>query len=129
MKPETAKKNLPIITAFSEGKTVQVWDGGAWYDMRNPKFDDDFEYRIKPEPKFRPWRPEEVPIGAQLRNMASGSYRALILAVNCDGDVLAVNNNPAKISSVVGEDLESLSLFREHSTDGGTTWKGCGVYE
>ena len=54
-----AKTLLPIIKAISEGKTIQSrcikGDKSLWYDDEDPSFDDDFEYRIKPEPKFRPF--------------------------------------------------------------------------
>ena len=54
-----AKTLSPIIKAFSEGKTIQSrcikGDTSLWYDDEDPSFDDDFEYRIKPEPKYRPF--------------------------------------------------------------------------
>ena len=53
------KQLLPVIQAFSEGKTIQSrcikGDKSLWYDEEDPSFDDDFEYRIKPEPKYRPF--------------------------------------------------------------------------
>ena len=54
-----SKKLLPIIQAYAEGKTIQSrcikGDTSLWYDDEDPSFDDDFEYRIKPEPKYRPF--------------------------------------------------------------------------
>lgn len=54
-----AKKLLPIIQAHAEGKTIQSryikGDKSLWYDDEDPSFDDDFEYRIKPEPEYRPF--------------------------------------------------------------------------
>ena len=50
-----SKKLLPIIQAYAEGKTIQSrcikGDTSLWYDDENPSFDDDFEYRIKPDSK------------------------------------------------------------------------------
>lgn len=58
-----ANQLLPIIKAFSEGKTIQSryvkGDTSLWYDEEDPSFDDDFEYRIKPEPKYRPFKDAE----------------------------------------------------------------------
>lgn len=55
-----AKQLLPIIQAFSEGKPVQSrcikGDTSLWYNDEDPSFDDDFEYRVKPEPKYRPFK-------------------------------------------------------------------------
>lgn len=57
MTREEAKKLLPFIQAFSEGKTIQWLTGsGEWYDVvGNDTIDFEFladrktEYRIKPE--------------------------------------------------------------------------------
>lgn len=63
MNRKEAAELLPIIQAFSEGKTIQSrcikGDTSLWYDDEDPSFDDDFEYRIKPEPKFRPFNNKE----------------------------------------------------------------------
>lgn len=61
MTREEAKKLLPFIQAFSEGKTIQsrciTGETPLWWDDNNPTFEiDDFDYRIKPEPKYRPFR-------------------------------------------------------------------------
>ena len=60
MTREDVKKLLPIIQAFSEGKTIQskciTDEMPLWWDDNNPTFEVDcFDYRIKPEPKYRPF--------------------------------------------------------------------------
>ena len=60
MTREEAKKLLPFIQAFSEGKTIQskciTDEMPLWWDDNNPTFKiDDFDYRIKPEPRYRPF--------------------------------------------------------------------------
>ena len=63
MTREEAKELLPIIKAFAEGKKIESrcikGDKSLWYDDKDPSFDDDFEYRIKQEPKFRPFKDAE----------------------------------------------------------------------
>ncbi len=64
MDREQAKVLLPIIQAFSEGKTIQsrciTGETSLWWDDNNPTFEvDDFDYRIKPEPKYRPFNNAE----------------------------------------------------------------------
>ena len=64
MNREQAKALLPIIKAFSEGKTIQskciTDDISLWWDDNNPTFEvDDFDYRIKSEPKYRPFKNAE----------------------------------------------------------------------
>nr|DAE95670.1 MAG TPA: hypothetical protein [Caudoviricetes sp.] len=54
---------LPVLQAFAEGKTIESrcvkGDKSLWYDDEDPSFDDDFEYRIKPEPNYRPFKDAE----------------------------------------------------------------------
>ena len=64
MTREEAKVLLPIIQAYAEGKTIQVIDTtdqcGKWEDVTDLKINTDFEeYRIKPEPKYRPFKDAE----------------------------------------------------------------------
>ena len=63
MNRKEAAELLPIIQAFSEGKTIQSrcikGDTSLWYDDEDPSFDDDFEYRIKSEPNYRPFKDAE----------------------------------------------------------------------
>ena len=58
MTREEAKELLPIIQAFAEGKVIEIFDDEiGWVKKENPKFNlnPDF-YRIKPEPKYRPFK-------------------------------------------------------------------------
>lgn len=60
MTREQAKEILPIFKAFAEGKTIQILNEGKWCDL----YDTDFKspinkYRIKPEPKYRPFKNQE----------------------------------------------------------------------
>ena len=63
MNRNQAKELLPIIKAFSKGKAIESrcikGDKSLWYDDEDPSFDDDLEYRIKPEPTFRPFKDAE----------------------------------------------------------------------
>ena len=63
MNRKEAAELLPIIQAYAEGKAIESrcikGDTSLWYDDKDPSFDDDFEYRIKPEPKFRPFKDAE----------------------------------------------------------------------
>lgn len=63
MTREETKKLLPIIQAYAEGKAIESrcikGDKSLWYDDNDPSFGDDFEYRIKPELKFHPFKNAE----------------------------------------------------------------------
>ena len=59
MNRNQAKALLPIIQAYAEGKSIESryikGDKSLWYDDEDPSFDNDLEYRIKPEPRYRPF--------------------------------------------------------------------------
>ena len=63
MTREEVKEMLPVLQAFAEGKTIESrcikGDKSLWYDDEDPIFYDDFEYRIKPEQKYRPFKDAE----------------------------------------------------------------------
>ena len=62
MTREEAKELLPIMQAFAEGKTIQYRHKGrsTWYDLDSGQFNCDmYYYRIKPEPKYRPFKTKE----------------------------------------------------------------------
>lgn len=58
-----AKELMPIIQAFAEGKAIESrcikGDKLLWYDDEDPSFDNDLEYRIKPEQKYRLFKDAE----------------------------------------------------------------------
>ena len=56
MTRKEAKELLPIIQAFAEGKTIQVWANDTWQDEEYLSFVEFNLLRIKPEPKYRPFR-------------------------------------------------------------------------
>ena len=61
MTREEAKELLPLIQGYAEGKTIQFLKiDGTWRDMTEPNFSSPANYyRIKPEPKYRPFKNAE----------------------------------------------------------------------
>lgn len=101
MTREQAKELLPIIQAFSEGKTIQYYYGdGKWMDIEVAVFNDDTsKYRIKSEPKYRPFKDakeclEEMqkhqPFGWIKSNVDKNFYS--ILAITSHGCLLTDRN-------------------------------------
>lgn len=57
MDAKRAKELLPIIQAFAEGKTIEYNYDGNWIECKNFNYIDKAEnYRIKSEPKYRPFK-------------------------------------------------------------------------
>ena len=64
MNRHQAKELLPIIQAFAEGKTIQYRRGDVdWVDVAPYSAlsfsDDASKYRIKPKPKYCPFKDKE----------------------------------------------------------------------
>lgn len=104
MNRQQAKELLPIIQAFAEGKTIQVQEDIDWCYLGN---DADFNlnpsrYRIKPDPKYRPFKDAEEcwqemkkhePFG-WVKDKGDG-YNVMITKVNDDEktDNMSINGN------------------------------------
>ena len=48
----------PIIKAYAEGKTIEIYDTNAksWHTITNPKFFPGSRYRIKPQSAYRSFK-------------------------------------------------------------------------
>ena len=112
MNIEQTKEAIRIMQAFVDGKEVEHRYNGKWVKIYVPRWDwDDTDYRIKPNPTFRPWTSDEVPLGAWMRGKSDPKFRWLILNVGND------------------DMRREFFLQNEYSTDGGKTWHPCGVME
>ena len=123
MNKHNAKDYLPLMQALSEGKTIQIDVSGSnsWSDVNNTDFAfSPNYYRIKPEPKLRPWTPEEVPVGIYI---TAGSIIYSVVAYN------TINNGIRIIEDSRIRELSVLQLFNDwkYSSDNGKTWHPCGV--
>lgn len=103
MNRKEAAELLPIIKAYVEGKAIESryikGDKSLWYDEDEPSFDDvdDFEYRIKPEQKYRPFKDSEECWNEMLLHQPFGwvnynGYRINIAAVMRTA-VISTSNN------------------------------------
>ena len=75
MTRESAKELLPIIQAFAEGKTIQFYsEENGWLDWLNfVNFNEPpSTYRIKPEPKYRPFKTQEECWNEMLKHQPFG---------------------------------------------------------
>ena len=63
MTREEVKEMLPVLQAFAEGKAIESrcikGDKSLWYDDEDPSFDNDLEYRIKPQTNYRQFKDAE----------------------------------------------------------------------
>ena len=113
MTREQTIEAIRIMQAFVDGKEVEVLSfSEKWERATTPRWGwNDTQYRIKPAAKLRSWTADEVPLGAWMR------FKKVI----DDRSVLAWTSTQ--------RDRDMWLEEREHSTDGGVTWKPCGVVE
>lgn len=117
------------VQAWIDGKPIQHKMPGPlsqWttVELTDPNFNNpSCFWRPAPEPRLRPWKPEEVPVGALIRGkMFSIEHRWMIVGWNI---ATLITSNPALGSLHFDTCLHDY----EHSTDGGKTWAPCGVME
>ena len=78
MTREEAKEMLPIIQAWADGKIIQVREKGRWVELciddftRSPD-----RYRIKPEPKYRPFESQEECWNEMLKHQPFGWLKSI----------------------------------------------------
>ena len=113
------------MQAYAEGRTIQFLDGGKWLDLYETDFYESPErYRIKPEPKYRPFKTKEEcwdemlkhqPVG-WLKSKENGSFC-------CIGEVSWSDAfRDVHITYSTNESLahSTISVFNEYTFADGT---------
>lgn len=116
MNIEQTKEAIKVMQAFCDNNEIHFSPKKAeyavWLSIKDPGWDwDRMFYRVKPEPKLRPWKPEEVPLGAWMRGIDSDNQRWMLT------------------NSMNEDRRREWLLHNQHSTDQGKTWLPCGVEE
>lgn len=126
---KTIEEMLAVMTAYKEGKTIEVgYKGSDWEEIDTPSWDwSTLDYRVKPEPKqptYRPYKDAKEFIKAQSEH---GMY--LYFSKNC-AYKLVTSINICSIAilwdSKQVEEIEYTDLFKR------ATWQDgqpCGVLE
>ena len=111
---EEAKKMLPIIQAWADGKTVDWYDpeigwrlSGFTLDFdKNPKY-----FRIKHEseskPKYRPFKSQEECLGEMMKHQPFGQFRS-----TCNKNlfnVVCINDECIKIINTLTKYTDTYS--------------------
>lgn len=111
MTREEVKEMLPILQAYAEGKVIEcrtkqsavegTYVPNDWVEMKEIAFWKNTEYRIKPEPKYRPFKDakecwqemkKHQPFGfTKFKNAKSGYYMVTFIA---RGAIVGMNNIP-----------------------------------
>ena len=127
MTREEAKEMLPIIQAWADGKIIQVREKGRWVELciddftRSPDM-----YRIKPEPKYRPFKTQEECWNEMLKHQPFGWLKSKMNGrFSCIGEVYGSDEfETVYIALSTSESLSrsSDSMFEQYTFYDGTTF-------
>ena len=105
MVKEGLEKILPIMQAFVEGKTIQRYDDKKddWYDVSsNANIDFCYDYRIKTEQTYRPFKNQEECWNEMLKHQPFGWVKEI------SSEMLYLINGISDMSIVIMEDISSF---------------------
>ena len=124
MTREQAKELLPIMQAFAEGKTIQVWANDTWQDEEYPSFVELSLFRIKPEPKYRPFKGMEECWNEMMKHQPFGWLKSKMNGrFSCIGEVCGSDEfETVYIALSTSESLSrsSDSMFEQYTFADGT---------
>lgn len=124
---ENVKKNIDIISAFAEGKTIQYkTNNGSWHDLTENEGlpmgtleKEPNNFRIKLEQKYRPFKDTEECWTEMLKHQPfgwiisqNGEVNSLIIFIDNEGLVIGDRNN-----GVIGF-ITATDLFKIKFADG-----------
>ena len=125
MTREEAKELLPIIQAWAEGKNIQFLSDGEWHDINQADFTCyPDKYRIKPEPKYRPFKTQEECWNEMLKHHPFGWLKSKMNGrFSCIGEVYGSDEfETVHIALSTSESLSrsANSMFDEYTFYDGT---------
>ena len=110
MTREETNEVIKVMSAYVNGNKIQYLnDDGRWVDTPNPLFDwSRWEYRIKPEPNYRPFKNAEecwqemqkhLPFG-WIKGNETGEYKQVVRIYNYMAELIfnISYNSPADYS-------------------------------
>lgn len=128
MTREEAKELLPIIQAFADGNTIEFLNArNMWEELedvlfcREPKY-----YRIKPEPKYRPFKTKEECWNEMMKHQPFGWLTSKKTDNNVlIGYVCELNNVYISFTAGESEAYSAEMLFDNYKFVDGTPFGIC----
>ena len=124
-----AKEFYPILQAFAEGRVIECRTKPSsvkgtsvpndWTEINEIEYRDNVEYRVKPEPKYRPFKDAKECRAEMLKHQPfgwlisqNGEVNSLIISIDNEGLVIGDRNN-----GVMGF-VTATDLFKIKFADG-----------
>ena len=107
MTREEAKRRAELYWALADGKAIQVQNpnGVEWFDVKIDtlrSISEELNYRIKPEPKYRPFKTQEECWQEMLKHHPFGWVKEI------SSEMLYLINGISNESIVIMEDINSF---------------------
>ena len=108
MTKEEVKEMLPVLQAFAEGKaiecrtkpgTISTSIPNEWTEIKEICFWNNVEYRIKPEPKYRPFKDAEECWQEMQKHQPFGWLKG----DKCFYNIVSVSNIDVSMANVSGD--------------------------
>lgn len=113
----TLQEQIDTMVHFQNGGAVECKIAQSWEDCLNPLWNwEIIDYRKKPKPKLRPWKPEEVPFPCAIRRK-DWQITKWALLTGVHKDIVSFENN---------DDIKYQDLLEHYEQHDG---KPCGVEE
>ena len=106
MTREEAKRRAELYSALADGKIIQILNmEGNWVDVEVKKLNyipETLKFRIKPEPKYRPFKNQEGCWNEMLKHQPFGWVKEI------SSEMLYLINGISNESIVIMEDINSF---------------------
>ena len=126
---EETKERIAVMQAYVDGKQIQgMCSDGKWVDVPEPSWSINGNYRIKPEPKYRPFKNAEECWQEMLKHEPFGWIKCR----GCYFNIVAVTDVYAYLSEADGSAilLASKNSYNDNTfADGAPFGVKEGVWE
>ena len=125
MTREEAKRRAELYSAVANGKTIQIQcTNGEWSDVKNSTLlcidDDRFIYRVKPEPKYRPFETKEECWQEMMKHQPFGwvidkleNFQHLAIVYSCDSNSCDSDNGDRVGLSTAAVSIDFENMFKD----------------
>ncbi len=105
---ETAER-IKIMQAYVDGKQIQYAedDTDVWHNIDEPDWHSDYEYRIKPEPKYRPFKDADECWQEMLKHEPFGWVLIIENNLSIKYNIQALVQDGVKSTAVLTDDVMS----------------------
>ena len=116
---EETKERIAVMQAYVDGKQIQgMCSDGKWVDVPQPSWSINDNFRIKPEPKYRPFKDADECWQEMLKHQPFGWVK-----YQCDFfQIIHVDDNLIGYGSACGTILHSKfeDIFKDYTFADGT---------